>query len=138
MNVPRFASTIDAQLPLFAGGVVAASTNFPSLDLGVGYAPNGAGQPMTAVIPITTVKLSAGNETYVFKVQDSPDGATWTDRSAARSIADDSIATTDGAGGEIALPCAIINEFVRLVATLGGTAPSITLGGCFLSPLVLR
>lgn len=136
MSQPRFTGTIDAQLQLFAGGVVAASANEPALDLGSGYAPNGPGQPMTAVIPFTTIKLSAGNETYSFKIQDSPDGATnWVDRSAARLASDDSIATTDGQSGEIALPCCTINEFVRLVITLGGTSPSITLGACYLSPI---
>jgi hypothetical protein len=128
----------DAQLKLLAGQVLAASANGAGLDItgGVGgWNPAEGGAPMQCRIPVSTIKTSAGNETYQFKLQDSPDNATWTDISANRAASDYSALTTNGQEGSIYVGGFVRQAYVRLVATLGGTAPSITVGDCYLQPV---
>jgi hypothetical protein len=124
----KFPSTVDVQLILMAAATLTASANGNTLDLGNGYAPEAGGQPVQAVVQVSAVKTSATNETYVFTLQDSPDGATWRNRSPSESL----LAT-----GGFLLSGFIENRYVRVIATLGGTAPSITFGDVYLNPIVL-
>lgn len=135
----------DSQLVLLAAATISATANEASLDLANGstvtpnFAPGDGGIPMQIFMPITSVKLTAGNETYAFKVQDSPDNATWTDRSPTWgnptfAAPTDSFPAVDGAGGLIVSGAFIRARYVRIVATLGGTAPSIVLGNVYLQP----
>lgn len=122
---PIIPSQNDANLKLLAAVTLTATANGAALDLGQGYAPNLGGEPMQAVGIITSVKTSATNETYAFKVQDSPDNSTWTDRSPSVLVT---------AAGALQVSCAITQRYVRLVYTLGGTAPSIVMGNIYLNP----
>ncbi len=132
---PKNVGPVDTQLQLQAAGAVTASANGTALDLGAGWAPAAGGVPMLAILPFTALKRSAGNETYAFKLQDSPDNSTWTDAGANRATADDGYAA-DGTTGLLAVGGFIRNRYVRLVMTLAGTAPTITLGQVCLQPQV--
>ena len=90
---------------------------------------------MQAVIEASATKLTAGNETYTFALQDSPDNATWTNRSASVTSLGEGIAT-DGGGGTILVGGFIRQRFVRLATTIAGTAPTITLSDIYLQPQV--
>jgi hypothetical protein len=134
---PIYAGQLDAQLQLLAAATQTASTNGTALVLSSDayasqFAPGQGGIPALAIIFITAVKLTAGNETYAFKVQDSPDGTTWYDRSPTTTVTQEGM-PDDGTAGAFVLGAFIRNVNVRLVTTLGGTSPSITLGACYLS-----
>jgi len=128
MNAPQTILTAQTLTATTNGTAVAMTiANAGSADLGSLF---------QVTVPVTSNKRSAGNETVSFKIQDSPDGATWTDRSVNRRIFDDGmIATTDGAGGTVTFD-AILKQpaNVRLVATLAGTSPSVALGACSVRP----
>jgi hypothetical protein len=132
---PKVIGPQDAQLLLNAAATVTASGNGAALDLGAGFGPAAGGIPMQAVIEASATKLSAANETYSFKIQDSVDAATWIDRSPAVTAANEGI-TVDGTGGSILVGAFIRQRYVRLVSTLGGTAPSMALSDIYLQPQV--
>jgi hypothetical protein len=137
-QVKEWTLKMNAATQLLAGATQTASTNGAAANAGTlngGGTWNPAGTLMLVTIPITTLKRSAGNETYAFKVQDSPDGSTWTDRSVNRLASDDGGPNTDGAAGTLVIPCNIKNPAnVRLVSTLAGTSPSITFTAVALAP----
>lgn len=124
----RLPSTVDIQLNILAAAVIAASANGIGLDLGVNFAPDAGGQPVQGIVNITAIKTSATNETYTFTLQDSPDNATWTNRSPA---------TVATAVGGLVVSGFIEQRYVRLSVVLAGTAPTITVLDCYLNPLVL-
>lgn len=115
----------DELLKLQAGGTFTATGNSAALDLGNGYAPGGGGWPAQVAVKVTAVKTSAGNEAYAFRFQDSPDGATWTDRTPA--VAAQAVDTFVLAGFVLA-------QFVRLAWTIAGTAPTVTIADAYLNP----
>jgi hypothetical protein len=132
----------DAQLIVQAAATLAANTTSAAFDLTFGallvsgsYAPGAGGAAFELVIPITSYNFGTGDETYSFQVQSSPDGATWTNQSRAATVAGDSIPST---GGIIQILFASTVKFVRLVLTVAGTAPSIVLQDCYLSPSTNR
>lgn len=134
---PIYAGQLDAQLELLGAATQAASTNGAALVLSSDafasqFAPGQGGVPALAIIFLTAVKLTAGNETYAFKIQDSPDGVNWFDRSPTTTVALEGM-PNDSGGGVFVLGAFIRNYQVRLVTTLGGTAPSITFNNCYLS-----
>jgi hypothetical protein len=132
---PKAIGPQDTQLLLAAGATVTASGNGTALDLGAGFAPGGGGIPMQAIIEASATKLSAANETYSFKLQDSVDNSTWIDRSPPVTAANEGI-TVDGTGGTILVGAFIRQRYVRLVETLGGTSPSVVLSDIYLQPQV--
>jgi hypothetical protein len=119
----------DENLVLQAAGALAATGNGAAIDLGSGYAPDSGGNPHLGIVPITAADFADANETYKFKIQDSPDNATFTDRSPDVSVLAADI------GKSILIGAFINNRYVRLVRTLGGTTPSVTVGKCYLQPL---
>jgi hypothetical protein len=119
---------VDDQLLLQAAGTLTATGNGTALDLGAGFAPAG-GKAFQVAIDATARDFTTGDETYKFKVQDSPDDATYTDRTPDTSLL---------AVGSIVLQGALHNRYVRLVRTLGGTTPSVTIKAVYLDPLVPR
>jgi hypothetical protein len=132
---PKVIGPQDTQLLLAAAATVTASGNGTAIDLGAGFAPGAGGIPMQAIIEASATKLSAANETYSFKLQDSVDNATWIDRSPPVTAANEGI-TVDGTGGTILVGAFIRQRYVRLVETLGGTAPSVVLSDIYLQPQV--
>lgn len=94
-----------------------ASFNSASLDLGVGFSPGGLGKPMAAVVQITALDLSSGDETYKFTLQQSSDNATFTPCGADASAA---AAATVLAKGHVT------QRYVRLALTAAGTTPSVS------------
>ena len=132
---PKVIGPQDSQLLLNPAGVITTSGNGVSLDLGNGFAPGGGGIPMQAVIEAGAIKLTAGNESYGFKLQDAPDNATWTDRSPNVTTATEGL-LVDGGGGSILVGGFIRQRYVRLVTTIAGTAPTITLSDIYLQPQV--
>jgi hypothetical protein len=110
----------DASLEIQPAVTKTASFNGPALDLGKGYAPGGLGTPLAAVVNVTAIDRTTGDETYVFKIQQSADGSTgWEDIGPA---------TTTTVVGSVVAKGLCTSRFVRLVLTPGGTTPSITYG----------
>lgn len=120
-------SVVDEQMKLRAAGAITATANDTPIDMGTGFAPAMGGLPMQALIPVTVLKTSATDETYVVVVQDSPDNSTWTTR-ATKTIT---------ATGMVQLPFFLNAEYVRTGWTLGGTSPSITTLDSYITPQVL-
>lgn len=113
-----FIPPIDAALELQASVTKTASFNGAALNLGDGYAPGGLGAIVAAVIDVTAIDTTSGNETYAFKLQQSADGSTnWTDIGPSVSAT---------AVGVIIAKGIVTTENIRLVLTAGGTTPSIT------------
>ena len=73
------------------------------------------------------VDTTTGDETYALKVQDSPDNATFTDRS---------VSVTVTAAGVVTIPAFVTARYVRLVRTLAGTTPILTVADSYLTPLM--
>jgi hypothetical protein len=125
MAEPQVIGPQDAQLTLHASATRTASGNGTGVDLGAGYAPSGGGQPMQAVISFSALDRAQGDETYSFRIEDSPDNSTWTARSADRTTAQEGF-TSNGASGVFTIGANIVQRYVRIVWTLAGTTPSIT------------
>lgn len=129
MADPQILGPMDTAMPLQAAAVTkTASFNSAGLDLGSGYAPGANGQPCQAAIPISALDFTTGDETYSFKLQDSPDDSTYTDIGAAVS------ALSANVGSSIVLNGTIKQRYVRLALTEAGTTPSLTYGPVYLRP----
>lgn len=127
-----FAPLQDELLILQASATLTTTQNGAALDMGSGFSPGGGGFPVQCAINATAVKVSAGNESYTFKMQDSPDNATWTDRTPPVVFA------APGALPDmIALQGFITARYARLVVTIAGTAPTITFDNVYLNPMTV-
>ncbi len=131
----------DTVLIVQPAAVLAAATASPVYDLARGavlvagkWEPNNGGAPLKLLCPVVAYALPAGgNQTYAFVVDESPDGVSWTPASPVRTVAGDGVPAT---GGLMILGFFSRQRYVQLVVTPAGTAPSVTLGDCYLSPLV--
>lgn len=128
MAEPSVPGPQDEQLRLDAAAGAAAttqtaSTNSAALDMGAGFAPGGLGQPVAGVIDFTAADRADSNETYTFKLQDSPDNSSFTDITPAVAIA---VSGTTAPLTTIVLKGFQSQRYVRLVSTIGGTTPSVT------------
>jgi len=74
---------MDAALKLASAGTIVSSVNGTALDFGAAFT-RAAGQPMQAVIPVTSFDFTTGDETYAFKLQESADNVTFSDASPSR------------------------------------------------------
>lgn len=122
MADPAIIGPQDANLLLQVSATKTASFNSTGIDLGSGFAPAGGGFPMQGIVDYSAGDFATGDEAYTFKIQDSPDNSAWTDRSPG-VVAPVTVAAPAGA---ITIGAFIQQRYVRLVATLGGTTPSIT------------
>jgi hypothetical protein len=102
-----------------------ASFNTAGLDLGSGFAPGGLGKPVAAVVNVTAIDTSSGNETYSFTLEESSDNATFTAAGAAQAVT---------ATGGFAVRGWLTKRYARLALTAGGTTPSVTFKA-WLNPL---
>jgi len=115
MEIPNVS---DAKLALQASVTKTASFDSAALDLGSGYAPGGAGQPMAAAVSVSAVDTTSSDETYNFTLQESDDGSTgWAACGAA--------AAASAVGGVLAKGF-VTKRYVRLSLAIAGTTPSIT------------
>ena len=94
-----------------------ANYQTPGFDLGSGFAPGGLGQPVAAVVNVTALDLSSGNETYALTLEESADNATFTAAGATQSIT---------AAGAVGVRGWLTKRYARLSLVVGGTTPSIT------------
>lgn len=122
MADPTIIGPQDSQLALQASVTKTATFNSTGLDLGSGFAPAGGGMPMQAIVNYSAGDFTTGDETYTFKIQDSPDNSAWTDRSPGVAAP----VTVAAPAGAITIPCSIQQRYVRLVNTIAGTTPTIT------------
>lgn len=113
-----FIPMVDDSLEVQPAVTKTATFEGPALDLGDNYRAGGLGQPVGAVVEVTAIDDGDANETYTFTLQESEDGSTgWSDIGAA--VAADAV-------GLVVAKGLVTVRYVRLVATLGGTTPSIT------------
>lgn len=127
---------MNSPIQLYAGGTLTATTNGAAIQPTV-KDPNfdSTGAPWQVSIPVT-IGAAGGAGTYGFKLQDSPDGVNWTDRSANRLASDDGGPAANNATGTVTLDATLKNPAnVRLVVTVGGTTPSITVAAVTMQPL---
>lgn len=118
----NFIPPIDIQNELQASTTITATTNGPSLDLGAGFLAQGPGQLMALILSITAMDETSGNETYSFQFQESPDNTNWTNCGAPLNLsaAAASVVQAYSVWGLVS------QRYIRCVATLGGTTPSVT------------
>jgi hypothetical protein len=117
MKEPIIATPQDEALRLETSTTRTATGSSGTLDLGAGFAPNGAGDALLLEtnVPALTV---AGNNSYNQKIQQSADQTTWFDASANPAIA---------AAGVAQVGAFVTMRYVKGVYTLGGTnTPSMT------------
>lgn len=116
----------DAGLILQAQTTQTTPGSSAAFNLGSGFTPGGAGQPMGAVVPVTALDLTSGNESYSFSLEESADGSTgWTGISRVVTVS---------ATGQVLVKGFVTQPFVRLVWIAAGTTPSITFSAS-LAPL---
>lgn len=118
MNTTFIPSPLDEATRLETAAAKTATFAGTAFDLG---APAGTavgiGQPMAAVVKITAVDRTTGDETYTFQLMDSPDASTWTAIGPA---------IESHALGKLSVPGFRSQRYVALSATLAGTTPIIT------------
>lgn len=95
-----------------------ASFDSAGLDLGSGFAPGGRGMQVAAVIDVSAIDRTTGDETYTFVLEESSDNATF----AAIGVASAALTAT----GIVAIDGIVRKRYVRIALTAGGTTPSIT------------
>ena len=125
MASPIIPTPQDAQLLMQDATTRTASFNTPGLDLGLGYAPGGLGQPVAAVINVTALDAADGNETYAFVLQESADNVTFAAVGTAATVSAVGVAVAKGR---------LTKRYVHLALTASGTSPSITFKA-WLNPL---
>jgi hypothetical protein len=108
---------LDAQLSFGSPGTITSAYESGAFDLNLGnaalstdllqpvLAQNQASKVFNAVIPVTAMKVSAGNELYQVKVQSSPDGVNWQDASRTATIGNGAITLYATAAGNNLLTC---------------------------------
>ena len=120
MNINFVPATGDQALQLEKNVTQTANYAGASIDLSQGtglFSPGGCGQPFGAVVRVSAIKTTAGNETYAFKIQESPDGVNWIDITVPVAAV--------GVGG-FTIPAYLSKPFVRVGLAIAGTAPTIT------------
>ena len=122
---PTIPTPQDAQLLLQDTTTKTASYNTAALDLGQGFSPGGLGRPAAAVVHVSALDTTDGNETYSFTLQESPDNISF---SAAAALAAVALAGTVAATGHVK------SRYVRLALAAAGTTPSVTFKA-WLNPL---
>lgn len=125
MPNPTIPTPQDAALLMQDTTTKTSSYQTPGLDLGSGFAPGGLGKPMAAIVNVTALDLTDGNETYTLVLQESSDNSTFTNVG---------VTTTVTAVGVTAVKGWVTKRYVRLSATTVGTTPSITFKA-WLNPL---
>lgn len=86
-------------------------------DNGIGYSPGAIGQQVVAVVAISAMDKTTGDETYKFVLQESVDGVTWTDAGPIITVT---------AIGPVSIPAWLSQRYCRLNLDVAGTTPSIT------------
>jgi hypothetical protein len=125
MSDPIIPTPQDTQLLLQDTTTKTASYNTPAMDLGAGRAPGGLGQPLAAVVLVTALDLTSGNESYSLALQESADNASF-------SAIGPTVAVS--ATGALAVSGRARQRYVRLALVAGGTTPSISFKA-WLNPL---
>src|SRR3954471_1532457 len=95
----------DQSLLLQATVTKRASFSSAGLDLGSGFAPGGLGMPAAAVVLVSALDVSSGDESYTFVIEDSADNVTFAPVGASQ------VAT---AAGAIAVSGRVTRRYVRL------------------------
>lgn len=118
MNTTHIPGPFDAEmlLELAAGVTKTADYNGAAKDLGGGYAPGGIGQPAAAVVEVSALDSTTGDETYAFVVEESDDDSTYTPAGPIISVT---------ATGALSVPCFLSKRYCRLKLDVAGTTPSI-------------
>lgn len=88
-----------------------------AFDLGVAPGNAGIGEPMAAVVNISAVDRTTGDETYTWQLKDSPDGTTWT--AIGPSVESHVV-------GMLSVPGFRTQRYVAISVTMAGTTPSAT------------
>lgn len=122
MADPAAIGVQDSQLALQASVTKTATFNSTAIDLGSGFAPAGGGWPMQGIVDYSAGDFTTGDETYTYKLQDSPDNSTFTDISPG-VVAPVTVAAP---AGQVTVGAFVKQRYVRLVLTAAGTTPSIT------------
>lgn len=121
MNQAYIPGPIDAVLAMEGTGVTRTADYVgASLDMGIGFAPGGIGQPVAAVIEIAALDFTTTDETYKFVLEESSDNSSFT---ACGPI------ITVGAAGALtfaSIPGFLSKRYVRANLDVGGTTPSIS------------
>jgi hypothetical protein len=106
----------DSNLVLQASTTQTASFNGTGVDLRVGTPRRGL------KARVLTTAISGTSPTVAYKVQHSDDNATFSDLAMA-------LEGQVTAVGQVFIPFETSKRYVRLVATIGGTTPSVTYAG---------
>jgi len=107
----------DAELVLQAGVTKTVDFDGAGLHLGTGFAPGGIGKLISAVITVTALDQTTGNETYAFHLEESADDQTYVDCGVPLAVAATGVFVAKGIQ---TLP------YSRLVLDVDGDTPSIT------------
>jgi hypothetical protein len=117
MSTTQLPTPQDQSLLLQATVTKTASFSSAALDLGAGFAPGGLGMPAAAILLVSALDVSSGDESYTFVIEDSGDNVTFAPVGASQ------LATATGA---IAVSGRVTRQYVRLKLTVSGTTPTIT------------
>jgi hypothetical protein len=118
MNTAYIPSPLDEATRLETA--IAKTATFAGTAFDLGNAPQaqiGIGQPMAAVLKITAVDRTTGDETYTWQLMDSPDGTTW---SAIGPAIESHVV------GKLSIPGFRTQRYVALACTMAGTTPIAT------------
>lgn len=117
LNTSFIPTPQDEALRLESSITKTATFNGTSFDQGSGFAPGGIGMAVAAVVNVSAIDSTTGDETYSAQLEESSDNATFT-------AAGPSVSLT--ATGAKSVPGFISKRYNRVKLTLAGTTPSIT------------
>jgi hypothetical protein len=108
---------LDDSLKLDAAATYTATNNPSGIDLGNGFTAGGAGRPVSLVLNVAALATDS-DQTYACTLQQSDDQSTWVNAGPANVVT--------AAGSQAKVGGALTKRYARLLWTLGGTGPSIT------------
>src|SRR5262249_13599884 len=112
MNSSFIPGLIDASKHIEDAVTKTASYNGESIDLGSGFAPGGLGDPLAAVVTVTALDHTTGDETYTMVLQESSDNATFTACGPVVTVA---------AIGAFTIPGWVSKRYIRVALVEAGT-----------------
>lgn len=93
------------------------------LDLRQGFAPQGIGQPVSAVVNVTALDIASGDETYTFTLQEcDTSGGTFVNCGIPLVLTAAAVSVI----GSYPVYGLVSKRFVKVNLVAGGTTPSIT------------
>lgn len=119
LNTASVPGPIDSAMELESSITKSATYAGTAYDCGAGYAPGGVGQPMAAVIDISSIEVDSGNESYAFVLTEcATSGGSYTACGPTVTL---TASGSTAVAGVITVPGFVSSRYLKLSLTISGT-----------------